>query len=123
MSNHPIDVHVGERLREARKEFGMSQTALGELVDLSFQQIQKYEKGKNRIGSSRLWEFCGILNQEITYFFEGLDDAPTAPIVDPDTRRTRTELAALIDAGIPPHVIGRFLALVRELKADHPAAE
>ena len=67
---HPTDVHVGQRAREARVAKGMTQTDLGDALGLSFQQVQKYEKGTNRIGSSRLWEICKVLAQPITFFFE-----------------------------------------------------
>ena len=59
---HPTDVHVGRRLREARLAKGMTQTDLGVALGVSFQQVQKYEKGMNRIGSSRLWDICKILD-------------------------------------------------------------
>lgn len=70
---NPIDTHVGKRIRVLRKHHGMSQTTLGEAVNLSFQQIQKYETGANRIGGSRLFEFSQVLDVPISYFF---DDMP-----------------------------------------------
>ena len=70
MPSHPVDKHVGSRLRTRRTILGMSQEALGDAVGITFQQIQKYEKGLNRIGSSRLYEFACILNVEVSYFFE-----------------------------------------------------
>ena len=70
MARHPIDVHVGARLRQRRILLGMSQTALGKAVGLSFQQVQKYENGGNRISSSRLFEFAKILNVPVSHFFE-----------------------------------------------------
>jgi len=69
---HKTDVHVGRRLREARIAQGLSQTALGQELGVSFQQIQKYERGLNRIGSSRLWDVSNILGVPVSYFFEGL---------------------------------------------------
>lgn len=74
MAQHPVDVHVGRRLRSRRIILGMSQENLGDSVDLTFQQIQKYEKGLNRIGSSRLFEFSRTLKVPISYFFEDFDD-------------------------------------------------
>ena len=56
--SHPVDAHVGARMRQRRSLLGMSQTAVGTAVGLTFQQIQKYERGANRIGSSRLYEFA-----------------------------------------------------------------
>lgn len=67
-----IDQHIGTRLRARRNLLGMSQEKLGEMVGLTFQQIQKYERGINRIGSGRLLEFASILSIPITYFYDGL---------------------------------------------------
>lgn len=71
---HPVDVHVGRRVREARAIKGMSQTALGNALGISFQQVQKYEKGNNRIGASRLWDISKVLDVSTAYFFEGLEN-------------------------------------------------
>ena len=68
----PVDAHVGGRVRAGRTLIGMSETELGKRVGLSFQQIQKYEKGMNRIGASRLWRFSLILGRPISWFFEGI---------------------------------------------------
>ena len=65
-----VDIHVGSRVRLRRTLLGMSQGALGEAVGLTFQQIQKYEKGTNRMGASRLFQISQILNVPIRYFFE-----------------------------------------------------
>ena len=70
-SVHPIDRHVGERVRMARASRGLSQTALATAGGVSFQQVQKYEKGTNRIGASRLFEFAEFLGVDISYFFVG----------------------------------------------------
>ena len=69
---HLTDVHVGRRLREARLAKGMTQTDLAIALGVSFQQVQKHEKGMNRIGASRLWDICKILDVAVIYFFEGL---------------------------------------------------
>ena len=69
---HPVDIHVGMRLRLRRLELKLSQKQLGEALDLSFQQVQKYEKGNNRISASKLFEIAGILEVPTLYFFEGL---------------------------------------------------
>lgn len=75
MSPHPVDMHVGKRLRSRRTLLGMSQEKLGEAVGVTFQQIQKYERGLNRIGSSRLYEFARVLSNPVSYFFEGMETA------------------------------------------------
>lgn len=73
---NPIDRHVGSRVRMRRVLVGMSQEKLGEALALTFQQVQKYEKGTNRIGASRLQQISRILGVPIEYFFEGAPQAP-----------------------------------------------
>ena len=68
----PIDVHIAARLRQFRLTAGMSQDKLGELTGVTFQQIQKYEKAKNRISASRLFEFAQLLEKPVNAFFEGI---------------------------------------------------
>jgi transcriptional regulator with XRE-family HTH domain len=70
---NPIDIHVGSRIRLRRTMLGMSQEKLGESLGITFQQIQKYEKGTNRVGASRLQNISSILNVPVSFFFE---DAP-----------------------------------------------
>ena len=69
---NPIDVHVGKRLRLRRTLLGMSQERLGEMLRLTFQQVQKYERGVNRIGSSRLYELGQILDVPVSFFFDDM---------------------------------------------------
>lgn len=76
MPRNPVDVHVGNRLKLRRTMIGMSQDKLGQTVGLTFQQIQKYEKGANRIGASRLYQFATILDVPPAWFFEGLEGQP-----------------------------------------------
>jgi transcriptional regulator with XRE-family HTH domain len=68
-----VDVHVGVKVRECRKALGISQEALATALNLSFQQIQKYERGANRISASKLYEIGRFLGVSADYFFEGLD--------------------------------------------------
>ena len=68
---HDVDIHVGGRVRLRRSTLGLSQDQLGAAIGLSFQQIQKYERGANRIGASRLYEMSKVLDTPISYFFEG----------------------------------------------------
>lgn len=75
----PIDVHVGARLRYRRMSVGMSQEALGERLGVTFQQIQKYEKGLNRIGAGRLYQIARVLGVSIGFFFEDLAENGRAP--------------------------------------------
>ena len=72
---HPVDVHVGKRIRHRRWMVGMTQQQLGEDVGIKFQQIQKYETGMNRVSASRLWDIAAALNVSVNFFFEGLEEA------------------------------------------------
>ena len=72
---NPIDVHVGARLRARRTLLGLSQTALGDAIGITFQQQQKYESGSNRISASRLYDLSQILDVDTAYFFDGMDQA------------------------------------------------
>jgi transcriptional regulator with XRE-family HTH domain len=71
---HPTDVHVGSRVRLRRTMLGLSQEKLGEKIGLTFQQVQKYERGANRISASKLYEIARSLRVSISWFFEGLSD-------------------------------------------------
>lgn len=72
-SPDPIDVYVGQRVRARRKMLGLSQTQLGNELGVTFQQVQKYERGTNRIGSSRLFRMSTTLDVPVAYFFEGAE--------------------------------------------------
>ena len=100
---NPIDVHVGARVRMRRMLLGMSQERLGEAIGLTFQQVQKYERGANRIGASRLYELSQVLDIPVAFFFEeiGAAPAPRPPGLaeegaeeprDPMTKRETLEL-------------------------------
>ena len=69
---HPVDVHVGKRVRHRRWLIGMTQQQLAERVGIKFQQIQKYETGANRVSASRLWDIADALDVDVSFFFEGL---------------------------------------------------
>lgn len=120
---HPVDQYVGSRLRMQRLITGMSQEKLGSAIGLTFQQIQKYERGANRIGSSRLYELSKILGVSVGYFFDGYqkdeDDNKTyqggfaedAPAFDRDDVLHRKETADLLRVyyAIPDENIRRKL--------------
>lgn len=85
---HPVDVHVGKRVRHRRWMVGMTQQQLGDIVGIKFQQIQKYETGMNRISASRLWDIAQALDVSISFFFEGFDSevaeaSPALELSDP----------------------------------------
>lgn len=79
MMKHPVDVHVGKRVRHRRWMVGMTQQQLGDIVGIKFQQIQKYETGMNRISASRLWDIALALDVSISFFFEGFDAEEATP--------------------------------------------
>ena len=108
---NPVDIHVGERLRSRRALLGYTQEKLAESVNLTFQQIQKYERGTNRVSASRLWQFSKVLRVPISYFFENYSDRqadqePAYGLADNDQEGFITE-ADLMDKK-------ETLALVRE---------
>lgn len=72
---HPVDVHVGKRIRHRRWLVGMTQQQLAEKVGIKFQQIQKYETGANRVSASRLWDISETLDVPVSFFFEGIEEA------------------------------------------------
>ena len=90
---NPIDAHVGNRMRLRRMLIGLSQERMGEMLGLTFQQVQKYEKGVNRIGAGRLYQIADILSVPVSYFYEGFvgegdkahaanDDQATKPVME-----------------------------------------
>ena len=83
---HPVDVHVGKRVRHRRWMVGMTQQQLGDIVGIKFQQIQKYETGANRVAASRLWEMAEALDVSPAYFFDGLlengDSEPAGDVLN-----------------------------------------
>src|SRR3954447_8504909 len=94
---NPIDIHVGSRVRLRRNMLGMSQEKLGENLGITFQQIQKYEKGTNRIGASRLQHIARVLSVPVAFFFEG------APGLNPADGRPQPD-------GEGPNYLVDFLA-------------
>lgn len=94
---NPIDVHVGSRVRMRRMLVGLSQEKLGERLGLTFQQVQKYEKGSNRISASRLYRMAQILGVPVQFFFEGL---PNPPDAEPETKRSNSSQEADAESAI-----------------------
>ncbi|WP_235017212.1 helix-turn-helix domain-containing protein [Tistlia consotensis] len=96
---HKTDVHIGHKIRERRIAKGLSQAALAEQLGITFQQIQKYESGANRVGGSRLWDLSKALGVPVGYFFEGLEKEGTAAQAGgPPLSRQSLELARAINA-------------------------
>src|SRR6476469_2603494 len=84
---NPVDVHVGSRVRLRRTLLGMSQEKLGDALGLTFQQVQKYERGANRVGASRLYDLSRVLDVPIGFFFDDMPDALAANFGGVQTRR------------------------------------
>lgn len=129
---NPIDLHVGARIRMRRKLLGISQEKLAEGLGLTFQQVQKYERGANRVSASKLYEIARSLQSSVAYFFEGLAD-PTEGETSAQTNQGQfvhdflmttegLELAGLFPKINKPKVRRRVLDLVRSM-ADEEIAE
>jgi transcriptional regulator with XRE-family HTH domain len=126
---HPVDIHVGSRLRQRRQILGMSQEKLGEAVGLTFQQVQKYERGANRIGASRLYELSRVLDVPVGFFFEemsrevagqaGLSEAPAARYAPPPFDRDNIELIRLYHRITDPSVRRRLIDLAKAIADAH----
>ncbi|MCC6918192.1 MAG: helix-turn-helix transcriptional regulator [Alphaproteobacteria bacterium] len=96
-SMNPIDAHVGARVRLRRMLIGMSQEKLGEMLGVTFQQVQKYEKGANRIGASRLFEVSQILGVPVQYFFDDLPAEGERPVARPQGLPEDSEESFVMD--------------------------
>jgi transcriptional regulator with XRE-family HTH domain len=124
MNPDPVDVHVGSRIRLRRKTLSLSQQKLGQAIGLTFQQIQKYERGANRAGASRLYRLSQVLDVPVAYFFDDMPiqiaaggPAPQAQAAQfPDDPLVRPEILDLVSAfhRIPDRTVRRRLsALVK----------
>ncbi|MEL6571536.1 MAG: helix-turn-helix transcriptional regulator [Pseudomonadota bacterium] len=118
--SHPVDVHVGKRIRHRRWMSGTTQQQLAERVGIKFQQIQKYETGMNRVSASRLWDIANVLEVPVSFFFEGMEgaDAPTGEGADmPADIMTDKEALELLRSyyAIPENQRRRLFDLARVL--------
>jgi len=135
---NPIDVHVGSRVRLRRNMLGLSQEKLGEAIGLTFQQVQKYERGANRIGASRLHDLSRVLDVPVSFFFDDMDPvrAPAIPAgfsepaaesfdSDPLRRRETVELVSAYYRIDDPGLRRRLFELARALAggAERPEAK
>ena len=113
-----IDQHVGERIRARRTELGLTQEQLAEALSVSYQQVQKYETGANRISAGRIFELARKLRVDVSYFFEGLPlDAPTeqAPLEHGGRQRSAIELVRKFAQIEDPQVRSAIAALVKAI--------
>lgn len=132
-NNNAIDMHVGKRVRLRRTLLGMSQEQLGAELNITFQQVQKYERGANRISASRLWDISQILDVPISYFFDDMSentmrssprwvsrgdvmDAMTSqPLKDPMARRETLELVRAYYTIEKPALRKRIAEMVKSI--------
>ncbi|MFN4087619.1 MAG: helix-turn-helix domain-containing protein [Alphaproteobacteria bacterium] len=126
--NH-IDIHVGARVRQRRTLLGMSQEKLADALGLTFQQVQKYERGANRIGAGRLYELSRALDVPVSYFFEEIGGSDgmreeAAPYGEDPMARRETLLLVRAYYGISePPVRRRILDLMKSLGAENETVE
>ncbi len=120
----PVDIHVGGRVRARRKMMGLSQTQLGQELGVTFQQVQKYERGTNRIGSSRLFRVSNALDVPVAYFFEGAetklpDYNPMGGALDGDAfeKQETQELVEAYYRIADPRIRKKVLGLARLLSS------
>ena len=107
---HPVDVHAGARLKQRRKLLGITQTNLGDAIGLTFQQVQKYERGANRISASRLYDLARVLDVPVNFFFE--DMPPEITTISPATKR-RGKAKKLPSYALDPMAKRETLELMR----------
>ena len=116
---HPVDQHVGKRIRHRRWLVGMTQQQLADQVGIKFQQIQKYETGANRVSASRLWDIAKSLQVDISFFFEGIegDEAQVELGVAPSDVLSDKEALELLRSyyAIPENQRRRLFDLARVL--------
>ena len=132
---NPIDVHVGSRVRLRRTLLGMSQEKLGEAIGLTFQQVQKYERGFNRIGASRLFDLSRVLDVPVGFFFDdmpddvaakspgqtrGMAEEPMEFERDPVAKRESLEFVRAYYKISDPTVRKRLFDMVKALAASEP---
>jgi transcriptional regulator with XRE-family HTH domain len=126
---HPIDLHVGSRIRLQRILRGLTQSELAKLVGISFQSVQKYERGENRVSASRLHEFAVALAVSEQFFFDGLDGSAASGAAEPSVtalegKEIQRQLAAVMsieDKRLRGLVV-QFLKLLTEVEAARPGA-
>ncbi|MBN9045017.1 MAG: helix-turn-helix transcriptional regulator [Rhizobiales bacterium] len=128
---NPIDVHVGSRIRLRRNMLGLSQEKLGENLGITFQQIQKYEKGTNRVGASRLQAISAILNVPVSFFFEDApgsgvagqagfaEDSDATYVVDFLNSNEGVQLTRAFTRISDPKVRRKIIDLVKSLAAEN----
>lgn len=135
---NPVDKHVGNRMRERRILAGMSQEKIAGYLGITFQQVQKYERGANRIGCSRLWDIACVLKCSPAYFFEGMpasvygasprllsvnDEVPEVKAVEPLTAEGLEMIRLMRSDKLSPRIKQLIRTLIRVLADEDPGDE
>ncbi|MEJ8404740.1 helix-turn-helix transcriptional regulator [Brevundimonas vesicularis] len=124
---HPVDRHVGRRVQEKRLDLGLTQTALAKAVGVSFQQVQKYEKGTNRVSASKLFEMAEFMKVGIPFFFDGYSSATVgvaeeAPAFDHEHRPTKNSVEITrLAPRLPARKQKLILDMMRDMLGDDDA--
>lgn len=119
-----VDTHVGQRIRDRRNERGLSQTEVAKALDVTFQQVQKYERGTNRVAASRLFDLSRILGVQIQYFFDGLENqmSLTQDFTENMALLIKNDTVELVEAYFKvtnPHVRRHILSTIRSISFGH----
>ncbi len=119
-----VDAHVGQRIRDRRNERGLSQTEVAKALDVTFQQVQKYERGTNRVAASRLFDLSRILEVQIQYFFDGLENKMriTEDFTENMAILIKNDTVELVEAYYQvtnPHVRRHILSTIRSISFGH----
>ena len=127
---HPVDRHVGRRVKEKRLDLGLTQTALAKAVGVSFQQVQKYEKGVNRVSASKLFEMADFMKVDIPFFFHGYSSPQVgaaedaAPTFDHEHQPTKTSVEITrLAPRLAPRKQKLILDMMRDMLGDDDARD
>ena len=113
---HKTDIHIGRRVRERRVAMGLSQSELAEGLGISFQQVQKYESGANRISGSRIWDIATLLRVPVGFFFDGLEislDATAEDQAEQPIDRQTLEIARAVNKIVDDLLKSQLVRLVK----------
>lgn len=118
---HPVDTHVGKRIKEIRTIRGLTQSNVADHLGISFQQLQKYETGANRVSASRMFELSKLLNITPSFFFEGLDgqNYDSMPPMDMETARIASALSRIKNKKLK----NRINTLISEIVRSAPSCD
>ncbi len=120
---HPVDIHVGKRIKEIRTIRGLTQSNVADHLGISFQQLQKYETGANRVSASRMFELSKLLNITPSFFFEGLEgqNYDSMPPMDMETARIASALSSIKNKKLKNRINTLISEIVRSTPASNEA--